>query len=314
MRPQDKIFVAGHNGLVGSAVVRALSACGYNNLVLRSRSECDLRQQSAVEQLFASEKPDYVFFAAAKVGGIVANNTWRYDFLADNLLMATHVIDAAKRHNVKKMLFLGSSCIYPKLCPQPMKEEYLLTGALEATNEPYALAKIAGLKLIENSNRQYGTNFISGMPTSLYGPGDNFDLISSHVLPAMIRKFHEAKLNGHAPVTLWGSGTPRREFLYVDDLADACLFVIEHLNAGGAPGDFINIGCGQDLTIAELATEVQTVVGHRGAIEWDATKPDGTPRKLQDVSRLSALGWRAQTSLQDGLQRTYAWFLQKNMG
>jgi GDP-L-fucose synthase len=314
MRPQDKIFVAGHNGLVGSAVVRALNARGYHNLVLRSRAECDLRQQTAVEHLFASEKPNYVFFAAAKVGGIVANNTWRYDFLADNLLMATHVIDAAKRHNVKKMLFLGSSCIYPKLCPQPMKEEDLLTGALETTNEPYALAKIAGLKLIENSNRQYETNFISGMPTNLYGPGDNFDLISSHVLPAMMRKFHEAKLNGHAPVTLWGSGTPRREFLYVDDLADACLFLIEHLSAGSVPGDFINIGCGHDLTIAELASIVQNVVGHRGAIEWDATKPDGTPRKLQDVSRLSALGWRAQTTLQEGLQRTYAWFLERNKG
>jgi len=313
MNPSDKIYVAGHNGLVGSGLVRALHARGLTNLVLRSRTELDLCRQAAVEAFFAAEKPAYVLFAAAKVGGIVANNTWRYDFIQQNLLMAANVIEAARLNAVKKLLFLGSSCIYPKLAPQPMPEDCLLTGALEQTNEPYAIAKIAGLKLVENCNRQYGTNFISGMPTNLYGPGDNFDLTSSHVLPAMMRKFHEAKLAGDAPVTLWGSGTPKREFLHVDDLADACLFVLKNVKAGVVPGDLINIGCGEDLAIAELATLVQHTVGHRGEINWDRSKPDGTPRKLQDVSRLKSLGWSAKISLADGLASTYRWFLAQGL-
>jgi GDP-L-fucose synthase len=313
MNPSDKIYVAGHNGLVGSGLVRALRARGFTNLVLRSRSELDLCRQAAVEDFFAREKPAYVLFAAAKVGGIVANNTWRYDFIQQNLLMAANVIEASRLAGVKKLLFLGSSCIYPKLAPQPMPEDCLLSGALEATNEPYAIAKIAGLKLVENCNRQYGTDFISGMPTNLYGPGDNFDLTSSHVLPAMMRKFHEAKLAGDTPVTLWGSGTPRREFLHVDDLADACLFVLQQVKAGTVPGDLINIGYGEDLTIAELATLVQRTVGHRGEIVWDRSKPDGTPRKLQDVSRLKSLGWSAKISLADGLASTYRWFLAQGL-
>jgi len=313
MNPADKIYIAGHNGLVGSSLARALHARGYTNLVLRSRGELDLCRQAAVEAFFAAEKPAYVLFAAAKVGGIVANNTWRYDFIHQNLLMASNVIETARVNGVQKLLFLGSSCIYPKLAPQPMKEEHLLTGALEQTNEPYAIAKIAGLKLVENCNRQYGTNFISGMPTNLYGPGDNFDLTSSHVLPAMMRKFHEAKLAGDTPVTVWGSGTPKREFLHVDDLADACLFVLEHVNAGMVPGDLINIGYGEDLTISELALLVQRTVGHRGEIVWDRSQPDGTPRKLQDVSRLKRLGWSAKIPLVDGLAATYRWFLAQGL-
>jgi GDP-L-fucose synthase len=313
MNPSDKIYIAGHNGLVGSGLVRALRAAGFNHLVLRSRRELDLCRQQAVEDFFTAEKPAYVLFAAAKVGGIVANDTYRYDFILQNLMMAANVIEAARCHGVRKLLFLGSSCIYPKLAAQPMREECMLTGTLEQTNEPYAIAKIAGVKLVENSNRQYGTNFISGMPTNLYGPGDNFDLTSSHVLPAMMRKFHEAKLAGNTPVTLWGSGTPKREFLHVDDLADACLFVLREVNAGAVPGDLINIGCGEDLSIAELATLVQYTVGHRGEIVWDKTKPDGTPRKLQDVSRLKALGWSAKTSLAAGLAATYRWFLEQGL-
>jgi GDP-L-fucose synthase len=310
MNTSDKIFVAGHSGLVGSALVRALTAQGYHNLLLPTRKTCDLTQQQAVDDLFAAEHPDYVFFAAAKVGGIVANDTWRYDFMVQNLQMAVHVIEAARRTKTRKLLFLGSSCIYPKLCPQPMREDALLTGPLEPTNEPYALAKIAGLKLVENCNRQYHSNFISCMPTNLYGPGDNFDLTSSHVLPAMIRKFHEAKLDDNKPVTLWGSGTPKREFLFVDDLADACLFIMKNVNAGQVPGDLINIGCGRDQSIAELATLVQRIVGHTGDLLWDASKPDGTPRKLQEVSRLSALGWQAKVTLADGITSTYEWYKQ----
>jgi GDP-L-fucose synthase len=310
MKTTDKIFVAGHNGLVGSALVRALRARGFANLVLRSRQELDLTRQQAVEDFFAAELPACVLFAAGKVGGIVANNSWRADFLYQNLAMAANTIEAARRFAVTKLLFLGSSCIYPKSCPQPMREEHLLTGALEPTNEPYAIAKIAGLKLVENYNHQHRTNFISAMPTNLYGPGDNFDLVSSHVLPAMMRKFHEARLAGDAPVTLWGSGTPRREFLHVDDLADACLFLMERVDAGAVPGDLVNIGCGEDQSIAELATLVQRTVGHRGQIIWDRTRPDGTPRKLQDVSRLKALGWNARIPLVDGLAATYRWFLE----
>jgi nucleoside-diphosphate-sugar epimerase len=250
-----------------------------------------------------------VVFAAVKVGGIIANDTWRYDFILQNLMMAANVIEAARVHGTKRLLFLGSSCIYPRLAPQPMSEDCLLTGPLEPTNEPYALAKIAGVKLVENCNRQYGTDFISAMPTNLYGPGDNFDLTSSHVLPAMIRKFHEAKAAGHLPVTLWGSGAPRREFLHVDDLAEACLFILQQVHAGVVPGDLVNVGCGQDLSIAELAHLVQKTVAHQGTITWDRSKPDGTPRKLQNVSRLSLLGWHARIPLAQGVAEAYRWFL-----
>ena len=308
MKPSDKIFIAGHGGLVGSALVRALIARGFTNLVLRARAQLDLTRQQAVEDFFAAERPDYVVFAAAKVGGIVANNTFRADFIYQNLVMSTNVIHAAHLHCTKRLLFLGSSCIYPKHCSQPMREDALLSGTLEQTNEPYAIAKIAGLKMVESYNRQHGTDYLSAMPTNLYGPGDNFDLTSSHVLPAMMRKFHEAKLAGDAPVVLWGSGTPRREFLHVDDLAAACLFLIDRVGAGAVPGDLVNIGCGEDQTIAELAALVQRTVGHRGRIEWDRTKPDGTPRKLQDVSRLKTLGWTPKIPLADGLAATYRWF------
>jgi GDP-L-fucose synthase len=313
MKPTDKIFIAGHNGLVGSALARALRQRGFANLVLRSRAEMDLCRQLPVDDFFAREKPAYVLFAAAKVGGILANDTYRYDFIYQNLVTAVNVIEAARKHGTRKLLFLGSSCIYPRLAAQPMREEDLLTGPLEQTNEPYAIAKIAGIKLVENCNRQYGTDYISCMPTNLYGPGDNFDLTSSHVLPAMIRKFHQAKLAGQAPVTLWGSGSPRREFMHVDDLADACLFVLEHVKAGAVPGDLINIGCGDDQTIEELALLVQRTVGHTGSIEWDRSKPDGTPRKLQDVSRLRGLGWKASIGLADGLASTYRWFLEQGL-
>jgi GDP-L-fucose synthase len=308
MKPSDKIYIAGHAGLVGSALVRALSARGFANLVLRTRAQLDLTRQQAVEDFFAAERPQLVLFAAAKVGGIVANDTLRGEFIYQNLTMATNVIHAAHLHGVRRLLFLGSSCIYPRNCAQPMREDALLSGPLEQTNEPYAIAKIAGLKLVESYNRQYRTDFLSAMPTNLYGPGDNFDLTSSHVLPAMMRKFHEAKLAGDAPVVLWGSGTPRREFLHVDDMADACLFLLGRVGAGAVPGDLINIGCGEDQTIAELALLVQRVVGHRGRIEWDRAKPDGTPRKLQDVSRLKALGWAPKIALADGLADTYRWF------
>ncbi len=309
MDTHAKIFVAGHRGLVGSAIVRALKSRGYTNLVLQSRQEVDLLRQDQVDHFFAAEKPAYVFLAAAKVGGIHANNTYRADFLYDNLMIAANVIQAAHRHHTKKLLFLGSSCIYPRDCPQPMNEDYLLTGSLEQTNEPYAIAKIAGLKLCESYNRQYGTNFVSVMPTNLYGPGDNYDLSNSHVLPALVRKFHEAKEQGDAPVTVWGSGSPRREFLYVDDKADACLFVMEKLDAGTVPGDFYNVGSGAEVTIRDLANLVQRAVGHRGEIVWDSSKPDGTPRKLLDTARLTGLGWKAATSLEDGLKKTYAHFL-----
>lgn len=308
MNKDERIFIAGHRGLAGSALVRALTARGYANLLTRTHAELDLIDQRAVQTFFTAERPEVVVFAAAKVGGIVANDTWRADFIYQNLMMAANVIHAAWQHGARKLLFLGSSCIYPRDCPQPMREEYLLTGPLEKTNEPYAIAKIAGLKLVENYNRQHRTNFISAMPTNLYGPGDNFDLTSSHVLPAMLRKFHEAKRAGHAPVTLWGSGTPRREFLHIDDMADACLHALERVDAGAVPGDLINIGCGTDVTIRELALLIQRVVGHQGEIVWDASKPDGTPRKLQDVSRLNALGWSPRIGLEDGIAATYRWY------
>jgi GDP-L-fucose synthase len=303
---QSKIYVAGSRGLVGSALVRALKAQGYENLVLPSSQELDLRSQAAVDAFFAAEKPDYVFLAAAKVGGIQANNTYRAEFLYDNLMIEANIIHSAYRHGAEKLLFLGSSCIYPKLCPQPMKEEYLLTGFLEPTNEPYAIAKIAGLKLCENYCRQYGVNFISAMPTNLYGLNDNFDLANSHVLPALVRKFHEAKVNGDPTVTVWGTGTPLREFLYVDDLADALVFLMNTYS----DVDFVNVGTGQEVSIKELALTIQAVVGYEGELMFDTTKPDGTPRKLLDVSRLNAAGWQAKTDLKTGIEQTYSWFLQ----
>ena len=305
---QSKIFVAGHNGLVGSAIVRTLKAQGYANLLLRSSKDLDLRQQQAVDDFFAQEKPDYVFLAAAKVGGIQANNTYRAEFLYENLMIEANVIHSAYRHQVQKLLFLGSSCIYPKLCPQPMREEYLLTGFLEPTNEPYAIAKIAGLKLCENYYRQYGVNFISAMPTNLYGINDNFDLANSHVLPALMRKFHEAKVNQSPTVTVWGTGEPLREFLYVDDLADALVFLMKNYTQM----EFVNVGTGDEVSIRELALTIKSVVGYPGEIEFDTSKPDGTPRKLLDVSRLKDLGWQAQTSLKEGIEKTYAWFLENS--
>ena len=303
------VFVAGHRGLVGSAIVRALQARGHTRILTRTRQELDLSRQEQVERFFASEKPVYVHLAAAKVGGIHANNTLRAQFLAENLAIALNIIEASRIHGVAKLLFLGSSCIYPRLAPQPLREEHLLTGALEPTNEPYAIAKIAGVKLVETYNHQYGTGWLSLMPTNLYGPGDNYDLNGSHVLPALIRKFHEAHERGDAPVQLWGTGVALREFLHVDDLADACCFAMERISAGQAPMDLYNVGSGQEVSIRDLALLVQRVTGHRGEIRWDASKPDGTPRKLLDPSRLAALGWTAKIGLEDGLRRTYAHFL-----
>jgi GDP-L-fucose synthase len=306
MNKDSRIFVAGHRGLVGSALVRRLLAGEYSNLLLRSSAELDLRNQAAVEQFFAAERPEFVFLAAAKVGGIHANNTYPADFIRDNLQVQTNVIDAAYRHGVSKLLFLGSSCIYPKHAPQPMSESSLLTGPLEPTNEWYAIAKIAGVKMCQAYRRQYGFNAISAMPTNLYGPGDNFDLQNSHVLPALIRKFHEAKIRFEREVIVWGTGTPRREFLFCDDLADACVFLMRQAD-GEAP---INIGWGEDVSIRELAELVREVVGFEGQLRFDTSKPDGTPRKLLDVSQLNALGWQARVSLRDGIGATYGWFIQ----
>ena len=299
------IFVAGHRGLAGSAIVRRLRQAGFDNLLLRTHAELDLTDAAAVDAFFAREQPAYVFLAAARVGGIHANNTYPVDFLRDNLQIEINVIDAAHRHGAAKLVFLGSSCIYPKFAPQPMPEDCLLTGALEPTNEWYAIAKIAGIKLCQAYRRQYGFNAISLMPTNLYGPGDNFHLANSHVLPALIRKFHEAKVSGAGEVVVWGSGTPRREFLHVDDLADACLFLMQHYD----DERIINVGVGEDVSILELATLVQRVVGFEGRIVLDPSKPDGTPRKLLDVSRLTALGWRARIDLVDGIRETYRWYL-----
>jgi GDP-L-fucose synthase len=310
MERDAKIYVAGHRGLVGGAVTRGLRASGYTNLVLRTHRELDLKNQAEVSAFFARERLDYVFLAAAKVGGIWANNNLPAEFIYDNLMIQANIIHQAYLHGVKKLLFLGSSCIYPRSCPQPIKEEYLLSGKLEATNEPYAVAKIAGIKMCQAYNRQYGTRFISLMPTNLYGPGDNFDLENSHVIPAMIHKFHRAKLAGREEMTLWGTGSPRREFLYVDDLAQACLFLMNHYDGD----DIINVGVGHDLTIKELAQEVAEVVGFKGRLNFDPGFPDGTPRKLLDVSRLQALGWRAQMPLKEGLARTYDWFKQSAWG
>lgn len=306
MNKDSKIFVAGHRGLVGSAVVRALQRQGYGNLLLRSRQEVDLTDYRAVEALFQGERPEVVIDAAARVGGIHANNSYPADFIRDNLFIQNNLIDCAYRAGVGKFVFLGSSCIYPKFAPQPMKEEHLLTGPLEPTNEWYAVAKIAGIKLCQAYRRQHGFDAISLMPTNLYGPGDNFDLQNSHVLPAMIRKFHEAKQRGDATVTLWGTGTPRREFLYVDDLAEAIVFLMENYSDEG----IVNVGVGEDLSIRELAETIRAEVGFAGGLEFDPSKPDGTPRKLLDVSRLHALGWKARTSLAEGIHVTYRWFLE----
>lgn len=306
MKPHDKIFVAGHRGLVGSAIVRRLRGEGFTNIVTRTRQEMDLEDQAAVYRFFDQERPKYVFFAAARVGGILANNTYPAEFIRDNLFVELNVIHGAYRAGVDKLLFLGSSCIYPKHAPQPIREEYLLTGLLEPTNEPYAIAKIAGIKLCEAYNRQYGTRFISAMPTNLYGPGDNFDLQSSHVLPALLRKFHDARESGAPEVVVWGSGTPRREFLHVDDLADACVFLMRRHEGS----DIVNVGVGEDISIRELAETIRDVVGYTGELVFDSTKPDGTPRKLLDVSRMNALGWKASIGLRDGIEQTYEWYLQ----
>jgi GDP-L-fucose synthase len=301
----DSIFVAGHRGLVGSAIVRQLAREGYSNVLTRTHQELDLEDQSAVREFFAAARPKFVFLAAAKVGGIHANNTYPADFIYKNLAIECNVIHSAFEAGVTRLLFFGSTCIYPKLCPQPIKEDYLLTGPLEPTNEPYAVAKIAGAKMCEAYNRQYGTRYTSVMPTNLYGPNDNFDLKNSHVLPALIRKTHEAKINGATNVTVWGTGKPKREFLYVDDMAEACVYLMEQ---DANPGLY-NIGVGKDIEIAELINLIKDVVGFEGRILFDRSKPDGTPRKLLDVSRMAALGWRAKTSLRSGIEQTYKWYL-----
>ena len=300
----SKIYIAGHRGLVGSAIVRALKKQGYNNFILRTHSELDLLDQKSVADFFKEEKPEYVFLAAAKVGGIMANKTYPADFIYKNLAIQNNIIHNAYLNGVKKLLFLGSSCIYPKLCSQPIKEEYLLTGELEPTNEPYAVAKIAGIKMCQAYNRQHGTNFISVMPTNLYGPNDNFGLENSHVLPAMIRKFHEAKISNQNEVVVWGTGAARREFLHVDDLADACVFLMNNYDNS----EIINIGTGEDISIKELAEMIKEIIGFTGEIAWDASKPDGTPRKLLDVSRLHNLGWKHQINLPDGVLSTYEFY------
>jgi GDP-L-fucose synthase len=308
MDKQAKIYVAGHRGLVGSAIVRRLQREGFENLVLRSSSELDLRDQGATLRFFQAERPEYVFLAAAKVGGIVANSSFPADFIYDNLMIQNNVIHASYLNGVTKLLLLGSSCIYPRLAPQPISEESLLTGPLEPTNEPYAVAKIAGIKMCQSYNRQHGTRFICAMPTNLYGPNDNFDLTTSHVLPALLRKFHEAKLAGEGSVTVWGSGTPYREFIHVDDVADASLFLMERYEGW----DPVNVGSGQELTIRDLAGKIGAVVGFSGELVFDVSKPDGTPRKLCDVSKIHALGWRHRIDLDAGLRDTYAWYLANN--
>ncbi|WP_298301907.1 GDP-L-fucose synthase [Hydrotalea sp.] len=301
MQHTAKIYVAGHRGMVGSALVRALAASGFQHIINRTSTELDLRNQQAVMQFFEQEKPEYVFLAAAKVGGIVANNTYRAQFVYENLMIESNIIHAAYVHGVTKLLFLGSSCIYPKMAPQPLKEEYLLSGYLEPTNQPYAIAKIAGIEMCDAYRAQYGCNFISAMPTNLYGPNDNFDLNTSHVLPALLRKFITATRQGQQEVVLWGTGTPKREFLHVDDLADACLFLMHHYNAPG----LVNIGWGKDISIAELAHLIQHITGFQGTIRFDTSKPDGTPRKLMDVSKLNRLGWHAHIHLEQGLKMVY---------
>ena len=303
----DKIYVAGHRGMVGSAICRRLAAAGYSNLVSRTHAELDLTDQAAIRQFLEKERPDYVFLAAARVGGIHANNTYRAEFIYQNLMMEANIVHSAWQAEVQRLLFLGSSCIYPRDCPQPISEDYLLTGPLEQTNEPYAIAKIAGIKLCENYNRQYGTQYVSAMPTNLYGPNDSYDLNNSHVLPALIRKAHEAKERGDTELVVWGSGKPMREFLYVDDMADACVFLME----SGIDEGLFNVGTGEDVTIRELAETVMDVVGFAGQIVFDAAKPDGTPRKLLNVDRMRNLGWQAATPLRDGIVKAYADFLSR---
>jgi len=314
MEKNARIYVAGHGGLVGSAILRKLKAEGYTKLITRSHQELDLTRQARVEGFFQREKPEYVFLAAARVGGILANNTYRADFIYENLMIQTNVIHAAYKTGVKKLLFLGSSCIYPRECPQPIKEDFLLSGKLEPTNEPYAVAKIAGIKMVESYNRQFGTDYISVMPTNAYGPGDNFDLATCHVFPALIRKFHEAKISDKSRVTgekqhvtIWGTGNARREFLHVDDLADACLFLMNHY----AGSEIINIGVGKDISISELAELIKDVVEFKGLIQYDSTKPDGMPQKLLDVSKLRALGWQPKISLRQGIEMTYRWYVEE---
>ena len=309
MNKQDKIYVAGHRGMVGSAIVRKLQKEGFNNIVTRTSKELDLKEQQAVRDFFKSEKPDVVVLAAAKVGGIHANNVYRAQFLYENLMIQNNVIHSAHENDVQKLLFLGSSCIYPKMAPQPLKEESLLTGLLEQTNEPYAIAKIAGIKMAESYRRQYGRNYISAMPTNLYGPNDNYDLNNSHVLPALIRKFHTAKVTNADHVEVWGTGSPKREFLHVDDLADACFFLLQNYNEEL----FVNIGTGEDLTIKELAEMIKEIVGFQGELRWNTEKPDGTPRKLMDVSRLHNMGWKHKIELREGITSVYAEFAKSEL-
>lgn len=301
MKPDSRIYVAGHNGMVGSSIVRRLTELGYENIITLSKSQLNLLDQVVVDNFFREFSPEYVFLAAAKVGGIKANRDMKADFIYENLMIQTNIIKSSYSYDVKKLIFLGSSCIYPKLCNQPIKEEYLMTGELEPTNDAYAIAKIAGIKMCQSYNEQYGTNFISVMPTNLYGPNDNYDLNNSHVLPAMIRKFHEAKLCGQESVEIWGTGTPKREFLYVDDLADACIFLMKNYSGS----EIVNIGTGQDVTIAELAAGISRVVGYEGKIKYNTEMPDGTPRKLLDVSKLENIGWKFNTSLKEGIEKTY---------
>ncbi len=313
MNKNSKIYIAGHRGMVGSAVLKKFINEGYNNIITRTKSELDLTQQTQTEDFFAGKTPEYVIVAAAKVGGILANNLYRAEFLYDNLMIESNIIHSAYRHNVKKLLFLGSSCIYPKLSPQPIKEEYLLSGYLEYTNEPYAIAKIAGIKLCENYYKQYNTNFFSVMPTNLYGPNDNFDLKTSHVLPALIRKIHEAKIRNEEYIEVWGTGKPKREFLFVEDLADAVYYLMNNIDAVDLYErnlTHINIGTGEDLASAELVEMIKKIVGYNGEVKYDTSKPDGTPRKLLDVSRLHNLGWKHKTSLEEGIRKTYEWYVE----
>lgn len=315
MNRDSKIYVAGHLGLVGSAITRKLKSLGYNNLILKTRDELDLMDQSAVAGFFEKTKPEFVILAAAKVGGIMANDTYPAEFIYQNLQIEANVIHNSYANGVKKLLFLGSSCIYPRECPQPIKEDYLLTGPLEPTNEPYAIAKIAGLKMCQSYNRQYGTNFIAVMPTNLYGPNDNFNLNSSHVIPALIKKFHEAKINKSPSIVLWGSGRPRREFLHVNDMADGCIFMMKNFNPGREDNEagriFLNLGAGDDITIKELAEMICQIVDYKGKIDWDESKPDGAPRKLLEVDKLRALGWKHKINLEEGLKLTYAAYIKK---
>jgi GDP-L-fucose synthase len=310
MEKQKKVYIAGHRGMVGSAIYRKLKQEGFNNIVVNTSDKLDLRNQDQVAEFFAAEKPDYVFLAAAKVGGIAANNTYRAEFIYDNIMIQSNVIHQSYLNGVNKLMFLGSSCIYPKMAPQPLKEEYMLTGPLEETNEPYAIAKIAGIKMCDAYRSQYGCNYISVMPTNLYGPNDNYDLQKSHVLPALLRKFHEAKLSGDPVVTVWGSGKPLREFLHADDLAEACYFLMQHYNEPG----LVNIGVGEDISIADLAALVKKITGFKGEIVLDSSKPDGTPRKLMDVTKLHNLGWKAKIGLEEGIRRVYEEKFREKVG